>query len=45
MEDLNKEFENITKFDLDGYQKIKSIGSGRYGRAILCQKESKKVVI
>lgn len=44
-EDLQKELENIKKFDLTGYKKIKVIGRGGYGRAILCQKDSKKIIV
>lgn len=43
--DLKKDLENVKKFDLSGYEQIKTIGSGNYGNAFLYQKGSNKIVV
>lgn len=45
VEDLKNSLKNIKIFDLDGYKRIKTIGSGSFGEAILAQKESNYIVI
>ena len=43
--DLEKDLAHIKKADLNGYNYVKTIGSGSFGVAKLYQKDSKKIVI